>query len=83
MTYDISVTFSFTKNGIYYFERRVPRNLAQHYNSSKITYSLTTRSASVTISRARRAADQLDEYWYHLRVQALNLPGKYWLWMIA
>ncbi|WP_025313156.1 DUF6538 domain-containing protein [Roseicyclus elongatus] len=64
MAYDISVPFSFTKNNIYYFERRVPRDLRKYYSASKISYSLRTRSSAVAASRATRAAQQLDEYWY-------------------
>lgn len=79
MAKDISVPFSFTKDGIYYFERRVPRDLRKHYSASKIAYSLRTRSASVAASRSAQAARQLDEYWYHLRIKDCDLPGKHLL----
>lgn len=81
MAKDISVPFSYTKDGIYYFERRVPRDLQKHYSASKIAYSLRTRSSSVAASRATRAAQQLDEYWYHLRIKDSELPGKHLLRM--
>lgn len=83
MAYDILVPFSFTKNGIFYFERRVPTDLLKHYNTRKISYSLRTRSVRVAVTRARRAADQLDEYWYHLRCKDTALPGKHRLRMAA
>ena len=79
MAYDKSVPFSFTKNGIYYFERRVPVDLQKHYSTKKIAYSLRTRSASVATSRATKAAHHLDEYWYHLRIQESQLPGKHFI----
>ena len=79
MAYDKSVPHSFTKNGIYYFERRVPSDLQKHYQSRKISYSLRTRSAPVAASRASRAAQQLDEYWYHLRIRDHELPGMHLL----
>ncbi len=81
MAYDRSVPFSFTKNGIYYFERRVPRDLWKHYSAKKISYSLRTRSSAVATSRAAKAVQQLDEYWYHLRVRDVDLPGKHLLRM--
>jgi integrase len=81
MAYDNSVPFSFTKNGIYYFERRVPSDLRKHYEAPKIAYSLRTKSALVAISRSSRAAQQLDEYWYHLRIKDCSLPGKHRLRM--
>ena len=70
---------SFVKDGVFYFVRRVPKDLKHHYTSSKISYSLRTRSASVAVSRATRAAQQLDEYWYHLRIKNIELPGKHML----
>lgn len=81
MAYDNSVPFSFTKNGIFYFERRVPVDLLKHYETRKISFSLRTRSVSVAVTRAIRAAGQLDEYWYHLRCKDLALPGKHRLRM--
>lgn len=81
MAYDILVPFSFTKNGIYYFERRVPADLLEHYDTRKIAYSLRTRSARVAAVRARRAADQLDDHWYYLRSKDAELPGRHRLRM--
>lgn len=72
---------SFVKDGVYYFIRRVPNDLRHHYTSPKISYSLRTRSVTVAASRAVRAAQKLDEYWYHLRINDSDLPGKHMLRM--
>ena len=72
---------SFVKDGVYYFIRRVPNDLRHHYTSPKISYSLRTRSVTVAASRAIRAAQKLDEYWYHLRINDSDLPGKHMLRM--
>ena len=79
MAYDKSIPFSFNKNGVFYFERRVPRDLRKHYSTSKIAYSLRTRSSAIAATRAAKAAQQLDEYWYHLRIREVELPGKHLL----
>lgn len=71
--------YSFVKDGVFYFSRRVPKDLQHHYTSRKISYSLRTRSAAVAASRAVRAAQKLDEYWYHLRIKDCDLPGKHML----
>src|SRR6056297_2240009 len=76
-----SAPFTFVKQGIFYFSRRVPSDLSHHYNASRIMYSLRTRSAAVATSRAQRAAQQLDEHWYHLRIRDVDLPGKHLLRM--
>lgn len=72
---------TFCKDGIFYFRRRVPSDLSQHYTSRQIAFSLRTRSAAVAASRATRAAQQLDEHWYHLRIKDRDLPGKHLLRM--
>ena len=79
MSETISPSFTFAKAGMYYFSRRIPRELICHYSSPRIAFSLRTRSARVAEARARKAADQLDEYWFHLRSQDRQLPGKHML----
>lgn len=79
MSEHISPVHSFRKDGIFYFRRRVPSDLKRHYTTHTISYSLRTESASIAASRASRAAQRLDEYWYHLRIQDQDLPGKHLL----
>lgn len=79
MTGTISPTFTFVKDGVFYFSRRIANELKRHYTSPRIAISLQTRSAKFAEARAGRAADQLDEYWYHLRSRDAELPGKHML----
>lgn len=72
-----SVPFAFVKAGVFYFSRRVPRDLQHRYTSNRVSYSLKTRSPVVAASRATRAAQQLDQFWYHLRLEEADLPGKH------
>ncbi|WP_346346544.1 DUF6538 domain-containing protein [Thetidibacter halocola] len=74
-----SAPFTFRKDGIFYFIRRIPADLRRHYSSDKISYSLRTKSSSVATARANQAACKLDEYWFHLRSQDAELPGKHLL----
>ena len=73
MSETISPSFTFVKDGVYYFSRRIPFELICHYTSPRIAFSLRTKSARVAEARARKAADQLDEYWFHLRSQDRQL----------
>src|SRR6056297_1325675 len=79
MSETISRSFTFVKDGVFYFSRRIPNELKCHYKSPRIAFSLRTKSARIAEARARKAADQLDEYWYHLRCQDVKLPGKHML----
>jgi hypothetical protein len=72
-----TAAFTFVKQGVFYFTRWVPSDLNRHYTAQRIAFSLRTRSAPVARSRALRAAQQLDEHWYHLRIRDAELPGKH------
>ncbi len=69
--------YTFKKRGIYYFTRRVPKDLLKHYLSEKISYSLRTKSARVAGSRALIASAKLDECWYQLRNRQTFVPAQH------
>ena len=71
-----SVPFTFNRYGYYYFSRRVPADLIQHYSYPRIVQGLKTRSAHTAKTRALVAAAKLDEYWSHLRMTDLDLIGR-------
>jgi methionine salvage enolase-phosphatase E1 len=47
MSETISPTFTFVKDGVFYFSRRIPQELRQNYTSPRIAYSLRTKSPRV------------------------------------
>ena len=71
-----SVPFTFNRYGYYYFSRRVPADLIQHYSYPRIVQGLKTRSAHTAKRRALVAAAKLDEYWSHLRMTDPDLIGR-------
>ena len=71
-----SVPFTFNRYGYYYFSRRVPADLVQHYSYPRIVQGLKTRSAHTAKTRALVAAAKLDEYWFHLRMSDPDLIGR-------
>ena len=48
-------SYTFNKNGIWYFSRRVPADLRRHYRTNRIAYSLRTKS--VRDARVRAMSD--------------------------
>ena len=70
------VPYTFNRTGYYYFSRRVPADLTQHYSYPRIVQGLKTRSAQTAKSRALVAAAKLDEYWSHLRMTDPDLIGR-------
>ena len=51
-----TVPFTFVKQGVFYFTRKVPTDLRDHYTSVKISFSLRTRSSAVARARALKAS---------------------------
>ena len=70
------VPFTFNRYGYYYFSRRVPADLIQHYSYPRIVQGLKTKFAHTAKMRALVAAAKLDEYWSHLRMTDPDLIGR-------
>lgn len=76
--------FLFQKRGIFYFSRRVPTDIQDHYNRPRIVISLRTRSRRTASTRAASMAAHLDSDWLALRwreqsdglTRFLNVQGR-------
>jgi len=55
-----SNSYTFQKDGIWYFSRRVPADLRRHYRTGRIAYSLRTKSIRDARVRAMSDAAKLD-----------------------
>ena len=55
-----SNSYTFQKDGIWYFSRRVPADLRRHYRTGRIAYSLRTKSIRDAHVRAMNDAVKLD-----------------------
>jgi hypothetical protein len=51
--------YTFQKDGIWYFSRRVPADLRRHYRTGRIAYSLRTKSVRDAHVRAMSDAAKL------------------------
>ena len=71
----ISQRFVYRKRGTYYFSRRVPTDLEQHYIKKRIVLCLRTNSAHIAAQNANTIAVRLDDYWAKLRMQNMELPA--------
>ena len=71
---DNLVPYSYQKRDIYYFSRRVPKDLEDYYRSSKITLSLRTKSPKLAKAKSTSLASQLEEEWLNLRWRRNDSP---------
>lgn len=67
-------SYLYSRNGVYYFCRRIPEDLKCNYKQNKIALSLRTRNAKAARIKAASLASQLDEDWLTLRWRSNGTP---------
>ena len=65
-------SFTYAKRGIFYFGRRVPKDVQRFYGSPKVVLSLRTKSVKRAERQAQRIAAKLEEQWDLLRLTHLD-----------
>ena len=66
--------YTFVKNGYYYFTRLVPQDLRHHYDKPRLVQSLKTKSRKEAASRAKTVSSRLEQFWFKLRMNNLEVP---------
>ena len=74
-----SNSYTFQKDGVWYFSRRVPSDLRRHYRTGRIAYSLRTKSIRDARVRAMSDAAKLDRHWHIMRMSSDDIPGMHLL----
>jgi hypothetical protein len=67
--------YVFNRYGIFYYVRRVPHDVRQHYASSRISFSLRTKSQRCALRAAGSVTQRLEDYWLGLRLQQMDIPA--------
>ena len=63
------------RDGIFYYIRRIPHDVRQHYASSRISFSLRTKSYQSALRTAKSVTQRLEDYWLGLRLQKMDIPA--------
>jgi len=69
------VPYTFVRGGYYYFTRRVPADLRQHYKYPRIVQGLRTSSPQEAKLQAKIEAAKLDSYWTQMRLAKSEVLG--------
>ena len=67
------------KRGVYYFRRKVPNDVKQHYERPQIVICLKTKSKSAAIKASRSIASKLDIFWLQIRIADMDVPASHLL----
>ncbi|MAW24392.1 MAG: integrase, partial [Gammaproteobacteria bacterium] len=75
MMYKDAYQYVADRDGIFYYVRRVPNDVRQHYASSRISFSLRTKSHQSALRAAKSVTQRLEDYWLGLRLQQMDIPA--------
>ena len=73
--YKSDVSYVSCRAGIYYYTRRVPYDVRQHYASKRLSFSLKTKSYAGALRAAQSVTQRLEDYWLGLRLQDMDIPA--------
>ena len=63
----------YRKRGFYYFCRRVPKTLLEHYPKPRIVVALKTRHFRDALRQSQILTTCLDDQWFHMQLDAMGL----------
>jgi len=61
--------YLFQKRGVYYFERRIPKDVSANYSAPKIRKSLKTKRRADALALSSQISQRLDAYWASIRLE--------------
>ena len=63
------------RDGVYYYVRHIPYDLASVYSVKRLCFSLKTKSLKAAIRTSMSVSQRLEEYWLGLRLQNMDIPA--------
>ena len=69
------VQYVYQKGTTYYFVRRVPKDIQEHYTSSRVVICLKTKRRDSALKASRSISQRLEDYWLSLRLSKLDIPA--------
>jgi DNA-binding NarL/FixJ family response regulator len=70
-----TIPHTFIRNGYYYFSRRVPSDLRDHYSYHRIVQGLRTTSPQKAKVQASLTSAKLEAYWNQVRLAKSDVIG--------
>ena len=69
------VHYVYQRGTTYYFVRREPKDIQEHYTSSRVVICLKTKRRDSAVKASRSIAQRLEDYWLSLRLSKLDIPA--------
>ena len=65
------------RDSVYYYVRRIPKDVGKFYPRNKLYFSLRTKSHASACKAALTVTQKLDDYWLGMRLKNLKIPQLY------
>ena len=65
----------YCKRGFYYFCRRVPKTLLEHFSKPRIVVALKTKHFRDALRQSQILTKRLDDQWFHMQLDAMGLDN--------
>ena len=75
----LNVSYLYKKCGVFYFSKRVPRDVKPYYKSDRIVICLRTKSNVSAIRASKSLYQRLDDYWASIRLTKMQIPVQHLL----
>ncbi|MBT4019723.1 MAG: tyrosine-type recombinase/integrase [Alphaproteobacteria bacterium] len=62
------------RDGVFYYVRRVPADIAALYSKERFYFSLRTKSRAIACRAASSVSQKLEAYWMGIRLEQLDIP---------
>jgi integrase len=63
------------RDGVYYYVRHIPCDLASIYSVTRLCFSLKTKSLKAATQTSKSITQRLEDYWLGLRLQNMDIPA--------
>ena len=73
--YKSDASYVSCRAGVYYYTRRIPCDVRQHYAAERLSFSLRTKSNFGALRAAQSVTQRLQDYWLGLRLQDMDIPA--------
>ena len=64
-------SYLYKRSGVFYYSRRVPKDLSGYYSSKRIALSLKTKSKREAVLSSSHLSLELNSYWSYIRIKQI------------
>ena len=73
----LRVKYTFKKRDIFYFTKRVPKDIRSHYTKDRIIICLKTKSDTSAERACKSLIQKLEDYWLSIRLTQFKIPAQH------